>query len=230
MLQGLESYRISRMLEYHSRGAYDRRKGSNMVNLHGHSAGSALFLPDCVTDNPWLYDHIISVDKSLENLITLTNMPNVYTYNTKRYEVLWLTFMREQLNLSTAKLVVAHGSSAEALLRYLESDPLMCCILVDCSDIYTAGERHGRDYRFSKIMINCKNITLVSTSPKSQEECIKLQEGLKYISPDIYHFDCTTNIKKQNMIILTNTTIMDSYNNSYILFLNKLISTINSKL
>jgi filamentous hemagglutinin family protein len=43
----------------------------------------------------------------------------------------------------------------------MESYPLSYVILTDPFDSYTAGERHGRDYRYSKILENCEGLGIV---------------------------------------------------------------------
>ena len=68
------------------------------------------------------------------------------------------------LKLQSHHLVLAHGSSSEAVLRYLESHPLQACILIDASDLYTAGERHGRAFHWSRINANCRNILFMATT------------------------------------------------------------------
>jgi len=93
-------------------------------------------------------------------------MPNIQDFNTKRYEKIWLDYMKS-LNLSQYDIIIAHGTSAEATLRYLESDSLQSVnkiILVDCTDLYTAGERHGRSFRYYYIAQHSNYIHLVSSS------------------------------------------------------------------
>jgi len=95
---------------------------------------------------------------------TILDMPNVYELNTKRYEVQWLKYM-ESLNLQSYHTIISHGSSSEALMRYLESFNLAASpskvkkiIFIDAPDIYTAGERHGRRFLFNRITNNCKTV------------------------------------------------------------------------
>ena len=75
-----------------------------------------------------------------------------------------MTYMRQNLRLDERDLVIAHGSSADAMLRYIESDTLKKLLLIDGSHIYTAGERHGREYRYELIKNNVEHIALLSSN------------------------------------------------------------------
>lgn len=110
-------------------------------------------------------------------------MPYVYEMNTKRYETKWMEYMRG-LKLSAYDVVVGHLSSAEALLRYLESETVDVCLLIDGSDIYTAGERHGRAYRYSLIRDHCSSVRIVSVNAKGAAEAITLQSELQCRTQD----------------------------------------------
>lgn len=143
------------------------------------------FLPDVgVDDNQrWWYQAYYA------HLATTTQfspmeMPNPFSLMTKRYEVHWVNYMRG-LNLNTAfDLVVAHGTSAEAMLRYLESDKVQSCVLIDASDIYTAGERHGRRFHVGAIKKNCAKIELVSTTYNTlSDELLSLSDDNSSPSP-----------------------------------------------
>jgi hypothetical protein len=96
--------------------------------------------------------------------MSIADMPNVYDFNTKRYESLWMQYMRETLSLDKRDIVIAHGTSADAMLRYMETDVVQCAILIDPSHIYTAGERHGRAYRYEVMKRNFKYIALLATT------------------------------------------------------------------
>jgi len=129
------------------------------------------FLPDVSASNPkrhWFYRHLATIGLSPYRDFTFSvemlSMPDVFELNTKRYEQSWLGYMRDSLSLSDFDCVVGHGTSAEALLRFLESSPVrpssssspppsssssLCTtmpsvVLIDTNSIYTAGERHGR--------------------------------------------------------------------------------------
>lgn len=123
------------------------------------------FLPDVGIDDSerWWYSSYYA-RLSTTTTFSPMEMPDPFALMSKRYEVSWLTYMRG-LNLSSFDMVIAHGTSAEALLRLLESDhPVPSCVLIDASDIYTAGERHGRRFHFAAIRNNCPHIGLVSTN------------------------------------------------------------------
>lgn len=111
------------------------------------------------------------------------DMPNVFESNTKRYEVDWLTYMRENLDLSSYDVVVGHGSSAEAILRYMEQPhykALRSVIVLDANDIYTAGERHGRKYHYNKIKRNSltDHVMVAATSDAGRKNCVELKSEL----------------------------------------------------
>ena len=118
--------------------------------------------------------------------MSILPMPNIYDLNTKRYEQKWMNYMRT-LDLNSYDIVLAHGSSSEALLRYLESEKVKKCILLDCSDTYTAGERHGRSYRYSLIIDNCKEISILSTDEKYVDETAKLSTMLNIKGIDTFY-------------------------------------------
>jgi len=129
------------------------------------------FLPDCSVNETarWFYPTLYSNLSSIATfpISTYFDMPNVFEFNTKRFEIQWLNYMRS-LKLDDYDVVIAHGSSAEACLRYLESDQLNSCLLVDASDLYTAGERHGRAFHYSSIANNCKLINFLATTKSSE--------------------------------------------------------------
>ena len=116
-------------------------------------------------------------------------MPYVYELNTKRYEVRWMAYMRT-LQLSQYDLIIGHKSSAEALLRYLESEQDLQhsnIMLIDGSDIYTAGERHGRAYRYSLIQQNCATVRIACTTQGIKEAttlCTELADKIVRPSMD----------------------------------------------
>jgi hypothetical protein len=105
-------------------------------------------------------------------------MPDVYMSNTKRHEQLWMEYIRT-LDLPRFDMILAHGSSSEALLRYMESEAVGTVILIDASDIYTAGERHGRAFRYSLIASNCQSISFLSTTQRYSTEAATLSDALK---------------------------------------------------
>jgi hypothetical protein len=114
------------------------------------------------------------------------DMPSIYESNTKRFEVLWLQYMKDKLDLSSYDVVVAHGSSAEALLRYMERDlgrdgPLKSVVVLDATDIYTAGERHGRRYHYQRIKRNSltNHVLVTNTSPVADAAAAAASLALK---------------------------------------------------
>jgi hypothetical protein len=62
----------------------------------------------------------------------------------------------------------------------MESEPIRACILIDASDLYTAGERHGRAFRYSLIKENCKYLyfRLIHTTKKGEDDSITLSKEL----------------------------------------------------
>jgi hypothetical protein len=118
-------------------------------------------------------------DRKADVTFDILPMPYVYEMNTKRFETKWMEYMRG-LDLGGGyDVVVAHSSSAEALLRYLESETVAVCVLIDGSDIYTAGERHGRAYRYSLIRDHCQSVRIVSVTAKGATEATTLQAELR---------------------------------------------------
>ena len=128
-------------------------------------AKRVIFLPDVSFNENcrYFYKDLI---KNPKFYATVLDMPNVYELNTKRYEVQWLKYM-ESLNLQDYNTIISHGSSSEALMRYLESYNITAnfsnkkrIVFIDATDIYTAGERHGRRFLFNRIVNNCKAIDI----------------------------------------------------------------------
>jgi hypothetical protein len=133
----------------------------------------------------WFYDLLFSKSEvkahEFQNRINITaiEMPNIYDFNTKRYESLWMNYMRE-LPWNDYETVIAHGSSAEAVLRYLENEAIETVILLDPPDIYTAGERHGRDFLYSRILSNVGQIAVLSfQNEDSMKAGMKVHNELK---------------------------------------------------
>jgi hypothetical protein len=60
----------------------------------------------------------------------------------------------------------------------LESEPLPKCVIIDGSDIYTAGERHGRAYLYSRILDHCGSVRLVAATTKGAAEARTLSTEL----------------------------------------------------
>lgn len=128
-------------------------------------AKRVIFLPDVSFNEKYRYFYNDLIKDPKFNA-TLVDMPNVYELNTKRYEVQWLKYM-ESLNLQDYNTIISHGSSSEALMRYLESYNITAnpshtrrVVFVDATDIYTAGERHGRRFLLNRIVDNCRTIDI----------------------------------------------------------------------
>lgn len=145
-----------------------------------HKQIDAVFLPDIsIEPDTWFYDKFLTTLNSTNHSLEVLGMPDVHAFNTKRYEFQWMQHMRTELRLQSRNLVVAHGSSADALLRYLETDSVSAAVIIDGSDIYTAGERHGRAYRYSEILKHCGDITLLATTEVAAAEMNTLREELR---------------------------------------------------
>ncbi|CAB1111685.1 unnamed protein product [Ectocarpus sp. CCAP 1310/34] len=120
-----------------------------------------LILPDARADlsNPDSWHHhlkanVVVADKDVE--VTIEDMPDPYSFNTKRYETFWLNFMADELALDPGTLVVAHGTAADAVLRFVEKYEVWGAVLV-CpgGEMYHAGERHGRAYVWPAVRRGC---------------------------------------------------------------------------
>lgn len=176
------------------------KSGSNAGTMKKITTKRIAFLPDGSVDDSrrFFYADLVACfrehnDDNQNQLQPLSfdilGMPYVYELNTKRYEVTWMAYMRT-LQLSQYDLIVGHKSSAEALLRYLESEQDLHhskIMLVDGSDIYTAGERHGRAYRYSLIQQNCASVRIVCTTQGMKEAttlCTELADKIARPSSD----------------------------------------------
>ena len=85
------------------------------------------------------------------------------------------------MRLGEYDVIVADASSCEAILRFCETESLYIAsttkllILIDSpDDIYTAGERHGRQFHGSLIAKNCSAIGFIATTPKTLVEADNL--------------------------------------------------------
>ena len=101
---------------------------------------------------------------------------NIHELNDKRYDVSITYAICDLVNT----VIVADASSCEAILRYCETESLHTAsttkllILIDSPDIYTAGERHGRQFHGSLIAKNCPAIGFIATTPKTLVEANNL--------------------------------------------------------
>ena len=92
----------------------------------------------------------------------IASMPDIYAFNNKRYERFWLGLLGdEDLQLDRSTLVIAHGTAADAVLRFAERTSLAGAVLLGPGDTYHAAERHGRAYVWTEIRRNCEYISLL---------------------------------------------------------------------
>ena len=145
------------------------------------------FLPDVGYNEKcrFFYKHLATKGLA-SSFINFIDMPDITELNTKRYEQQWMNYMRN-LNLNNNyDIVIGHGTSADALIRYLESEKLKFAIFIDVADIYTAGERHGRSYLYSRIRDNCQKFRVIALSKKGANDALTIRNEL---DPSIYNID-----------------------------------------
>ena len=201
----------NKIVEYKEKVEHERRdKGLGQIN--------ALFLPDVGMKevDKGFYRSLIEEATSSEKIkVSVLDMPDIHAFNTKRYEIEWMTYMRNsQPPLSSFDIIIAHGTSADAMLRYIESDRIQNLLLIDGSHIYTAGERHGRDYHYSLIKKNVQQIGLLATSTKSRlNDQRALQEGLRLDPNFVVNIeeDKTGNDTAETIRILAANLACDSF-------------------
>ena len=104
---------------------------------------------------------------------SIKSIPNVHEMNDKRYEIRCLNYIRD-LKLEKFDVIVAESASCEGILRYCESENLQAIVLVDTTDLYTAGERHGRQFRASLIAKNCPRAAFIATTTQKISEARNL--------------------------------------------------------
>lgn len=104
-----------------------------------HPIRKVIFLVDnsCNENVRFFYNKLNFLNTSV-NFLHIVPMPDVHEFNTKRYEQMWMNYMRS-LTLNAWDVVVGHGSSGDALLRFLESCEVNRAVIIDGADIYTAG-------------------------------------------------------------------------------------------
>lgn len=146
-------------------------------------------------------------------------MPDINQLNTKRYELTWMNYMRSlNLNNDNYDTIIGHGTSANAVIRYLESEKLLHkkVIFIDCADIYTAGERHGRNYLYSRIKDNCSYFRFIALTSQGANDAItlrnELDNGMYNLDPIIENYN-DISINDNDMLIhkvinLINTSLM----------------------
>ena len=94
---------------------------------------------------------------------------------------MWLSAIRAAVEKEPVTLV-AHGTGADACLRYLENHEVHGGVVILCptSDEYFAGERHGRPYHWQLIRENTYGKVALIVSPKVEDaENEKLKDGLR---------------------------------------------------
>eukprot|EP00668_Euglena_longa_P002502 GGOE01002919.1.p1 GENE.GGOE01002919.1~~GGOE01002919.1.p1 ORF type:complete len:359 (+),score=72.84 GGOE01002919.1:34-1110(+) len=146
----------------------------------------AVFLPDhslhagSIWLNRRLKEWLMQDGAPLEVLL----MPNIYSRSEPEFGASWLMFMEYFLFLDLRGVVVAHGSSAEAVLRFLELNPLQRCILLDAPARCLAPDQNGREYRWDAIARNCASLTLISLAGDRDADARILQQQLAVPDPE----------------------------------------------
>jgi len=148
---------------------------------------SIAFLPDVGYNEKcrFFYKHLFTKGLANNSTINFIDMPDITELNTKRYEQQWMNYMRN-LNLSNYDIVIGHGTSGDALIRYLESETIKFAVFIDAADIYTAGERHGRSYLYTRIRGHCKNFRIIALSRRGANDALTIRNEL---DPNIYNLD-----------------------------------------
>lgn len=166
--------RMKRVIDY---------KANVTIAKQTNAIGSkdVIFLPDVGVDEcrRFFYSDISQLLLPQSMNMTFKDMPNIYELNTKRYEVQWINYMRHELALNQYDLIIAHGTSADAMLRYVESNHVSKLLLVDGSNLYTAGERHGRAYHYELMKRNVRSFGLLSTSMSHNDDTATLAADLR---------------------------------------------------
>lgn len=121
-----------------------------------------------VAEQHELYKHVKRSLSTSVNVQVLCTVPNPYDSNTKRWERVWLSVLRDAIAKDSNISLLGHGSGADACLRLLEEEYIgggFACFL-PTSDEYYAGERHGRAYHWESIRGHVGNgrIGLVTSS------------------------------------------------------------------
>ena len=175
----------------------NENSNENSNDINGISQSNRIaFLPDVGYNEKchFFYKHLATKGfTGNASKINFIDMPDITELNTKRYEQIWMNYMRG-LNLSAEyDVVIGHGTSADALIRYLESEKLPKAVFIDCADIYTAGERHGRSYLYSRIRDNCKHFRIIALTNKGANDAVtlrnELDRGIYNLDPIIEDYD-----------------------------------------
>ena len=115
--------------------------------------------------------------------------PNIYELNDKRFEKRWLEYLIHYNLSSIGTIIALDTGSSEAVLRYAESNKLNHIILIDPFDLYTSGERHGRDYRYSLILKNIKSVSVITTKDTLIKSYNTLKRELNSVLNKSYLFN-----------------------------------------
>ena len=115
--------------------------------------------------------------------------PNIYELNDKRFEKRWLEYLIKFNFSSIDSIIALDTGSSEAILRYAESNKLNDIILINPFDLYTSGERHGRDYRYSLIIKNIKSISIITTKDTLIKSYNTLKRELNSVLNKSYLFN-----------------------------------------
>ena len=182
---------------------------NNSNDINGISQSTRIaFLPDVGYNEKchFFYKHLATkgLTGNPSSNINFIDMPDITELNTKRYEQTWMNYMRD-LNLNAKyDVIIGHGTSADALIRYLESERLPKAVFIDCADIYTAGERHGRAYLYPRIRDNCKHIRIVALTKKGANDALTLRKeldhGIYNLDPIIEDYDSINDYDYKSLI------------------------------
>lgn len=98
--------------------------------------------------------------------LSKVSLPNPYDSNTKRWERVWLSVIREAVSTPHIALI-GLGTGADAALRFLEGNRIDGGVLLvhPSGDEYFAGERHGRAYHWHDIRQNVAGPVVLVRSP-----------------------------------------------------------------
>lgn len=128
--------------------------------------------------------------------LSIIPLPNIYELNDKRFEKRWLDYMQAELLHPIANeehgmfksqvdqnkfdiLVASDTASSEALLRFSETNAVRYVMLTDPFDLYTSGERHGRDFRVSRMHENAIAVSFLITNSTYIKPYLKFRKSLE---------------------------------------------------
>lgn len=132
----------------------------------------------CAANRLILIPHNVSAPKfdtpppnSLTYPLHRVPLPDPYDSNTKRWERVWLSIIREAAPDSDVALI-GLGTGADATLRFLERHSINHGVLLvhPSGDEYFAGERHGRAYHWHNIRRNVAGSVILVRDPRVPTE------------------------------------------------------------